>query len=464
MSLWPQPLLDTIAARGAGPVFEQGDRTVSGTEMTALIRRVAAGLRAAGVGPGDGVVVHLGVAPETFAAIVAAYTVGARVAGVRADQLGHVLATSGGLLIDSSRLAALLAAPDDGRPLAAAGRPDDLAQIVYTSGSTGVPKGCCRTYAAMTAAWDADPGRWSPATREMAGRLDRFLVFGSLSSLVMFKYAVLTLTAGGVLVAAEPPIYPEAVAKLRATAGVITVGKLHQLVRAQRAEPADLGSLRALMVSGSPLEPARLTDALEVLGPVLFNGYGQTEAGSIAMITPGELLASPELRSSVGRPTGVETSIRDGELYVRTPAQASFYWDDPAESAEVFVDGWVRTRDLASIGDDGYLRLLGRARDVIIVQAELFYAGPIERALAADPAVAEAYVVGRPDEESGEAIHAFVVPAPGRTPVVDALRRRVAEALGPKAVPATVTFIDAVPVAPSGKPDKKALVGPGAAG
>jgi acyl-CoA synthetase (AMP-forming)/AMP-acid ligase II len=213
------------------------------------------------------------------------------------------------------------------------------------------------------------------------------------------------------------------------------------------------------MVSGSPLEPAGLTDILEVLGPVLFNGYGQTEAGLIAMITPDELL-SPSLRSSVGRPpAGVLTSVRDGELFVRTPGQASFYWDDPAESAEVFVDGWVRTRDLASLGDDGYLRLLGRARDVIIVQAELVYAGPIERALAADPAVAEAYVVGRLDEDHGEAVHAFLVPAPGRTPSVDALRARVGAALGPKAVPATVTFIDAVPVGPSGKPDKKALSG-----
>jgi acyl-coenzyme A synthetase/AMP-(fatty) acid ligase len=458
MTMWPQPLLDTIAARGADPLVEHGDRIVSGAEMTTLIRRVAAGLRAAGVGPGDGVVLHLDVAPETFAAIVAAFTVGARVAGVRADQLRHVLTTSGGLLIDKSRLAALLATPDDGRPLVPAGRPGDPARIIYTSGSTGLPKGCCQTYEAMSRGWNAHPDRWPPATRDLAGRLGRFLVFGSLASQVMFEYAVLTLTAGGVLVAAEPPIYPEAVAKLRATAGVITVGKLHQLVRAQRSAPADLSSLRALVVSGSPLEPARLADALETLGPVLFNGYGQTEAGLIAMITPAEL-RSPPLRSSVGRPPpGVETSIRNGELYVRTPGQASFYFDDPAESAEVFLDGWVRTRDLASIGDDGYLRLLGRARDVIIVQAELLYAGPIERALAEDPAVAEAYVIGRPDEDNGEAVHAFIVPAPGRTPSPAALLARVSAALGPKAVPSTITFIDAVPIAPSGKPDKKSLL------
>ncbi|MEE3920870.1 hypothetical protein V2I01_29925 [Micromonospora sp. BRA006-A] len=104
-----------------------------------------------------------------------------------------------------------------------------------------------------------------------------------------------------------------------------------------------------------------------------------------------------------------ELSIRDGEgrpatereLFVRTPAQAASYWNDPAESAEVFVDGWVRTRDLARLDSDGYLHLLGRIRDVGIVQANLVYAGPIERILAADPTVAEAYVVGRPDDATG---------------------------------------------------------------
>jgi fatty-acyl-CoA synthase len=456
MDLWPQPLLDLISSRGAEPLFEQGDRVVSGNEMMSLIRRIAAGLRAAGVKPGDGVVLHLGIAPETFAAIVAAFAVGARVAGVRTDQLRHAMTTSGGLVVDDAALPFLLSFGDG--PVTACGRPDGIARIDYTSGSTGRPKGCCRTYAAVGAQEQTLPSRWSPGTRSFAERMSRFLIFGSLSAQVMFEYSVLAIASGGVLVAAEPPIYPQAVADLRATAGVITVGRLHQLVKAQRADPADLSSLQGLMVSGSPIEPARLADALDVLGPVLFNGYGQTEAGLIAIITPGELLGSASLLGSVGQPPpAVQTVVRDGELHVRTPWQASFYLDDPAGTAEVFVDGWVRTRDLASIGPDGYLRLRGRARDVIIVHAELVYAGPIERALACSPAVAEAYVVGRPDEDSGEAVHAFVVPAPGRTPSVASLRRLVSDRLGPKAVPATVTVIDAVPVAPSGKPDKDAL-------
>lgn len=458
--VWPQPVLDLLAAGGDRPVFEDGDRTVGAAGMLVLVRRVAAGLRGAGIGPGKGVALMLDVTPEAFAATIAAFAVGARVSGIRPGltdgQLAHLLSRDDAVLISDAELPALLSAPDE--PLAAAGRPADIARILYTSGSTGNPKGCAQTYAAMTAAWAPYPDRWPPAIRELAPRLGRYLVFGSLSSQVMLEYGILALAAGGTLVVAHPPAFPEALVRHRATASVITVGKLYRLVRDQRANPADLGGLRALLVSGSPLEPGRLREAVEVLGPVVFHGYGQTETGMIAMVTPGEMASSEAALASVGRPPSVvDVAVRDGELFVRTPAQAAGYWKDPAETAEVFVDGWVRTRDLADLGEDGYLRLLGRARDVIIVNANLVYAGPIERILASDPDVAEAYVVGRPDEETGEAIHAYVVPAAGRDPDAALLRKSVAERLGDAAVPRTITLIDEVPLAPSGKPDKRAL-------
>jgi fatty-acyl-CoA synthase len=459
-AVWPQAVLDLLAVGDDRPVFEHGDRIVTAAEMYGLIRRIAAGLRARGIGPGDGVALLLGVTPEAFAATIAAFAVGARVAGVRPgltdEQLAHLLSENESVLIRDERLPELLTAPDDGVPLVAAGRPADIARIIYTSGSTGNPKGCTQTYAAMTATWTAHPDRWPPAIRELAGRLQRYLVFGSLASQVMLEYGVLTLAAGGVLVVAHPPAFPDSFVRHRATASVITVGKLHQLIRDQRANPADLSSLRALMVSGSPLDPGRLREAIEVLGPVIFHGYGQTEAGLIAMVSPSEMIDSAAALASVGRPA-VEVDLRDGELYVRTPGQGCGYWADPRESAEVFVDGWVRTRDLATIGDDGYLRLLGRVRDVIIVNANLIYAGPIERTLAGNPEVAEAYVIGRPDEVSGEAIHAYVVPRAGAGPDPEVLRELVAGRLGAAAVPQTVTVIDKVPIAASGKPDKSAL-------
>ncbi len=462
--VWPQAVLDRLT--GDRPVFEHGSRIVRADEMSALIRRAAAALRGCGIGAGDGVALHLGVTPEAFAATIAAFAIGARVAGVRpgltGDQLQHLLRHNESVLIDDALLARLLAEQaDDGVPLVAAGRPADIARITYTSGSTGNPKGCAQTYAAMTAAWAPYPDRWPPAIRELAGRLQRYLVFGSLASQVMIEYGILTLTAGGVLVVADPrpPGFAGMIERHRATASVITVGKLYQLIRDQRAHPADLSSLGALMVSGSPLDPGRLREAMEVLGPVIFHGYGQTETGMIAMVTPAEMAGSAAALASVGRPpAAVEVQIRDGEVYVRTAGQANSYWREPAETAEVFVDGWVRTRDLGSFDDHGYLRLAGRARDVIIVNANLVYAGPIERALAGHPDIAEAYVVGRTDERTGEAVHAFVVLRADRRPAIDELRAAVAQTLGAEAVPQTVTVIENIPIAPSGKPDKRALM------
>ncbi|MEU6024193.1 fatty acid--CoA ligase family protein [Micromonospora sp. NPDC047134] len=469
VDLWPQPVLDLLAVGDDRPVFEDGDRTVTAAQMHRLVRRIAAGLRAAGAGPGVGVALRLGVTAEAFAATIAAFAVGARVSGIRPDLTpAHRSGQTGenALLVDDARVATLARTPDDGDPLIAAGHPHEIARIVWTSGSTGNPKGCAQTYAAMSAAWAPYPDRWPPPIADLAPRLARYLVIGSLSSQVMLEYAILTLAAGGTLVAARPPGFPGMIARYRATASVITVGKLYQLVHDQRTDPVDLSSLRALVVSGSPLAPGRLAEALEVLGPVIFHGYGQTETGMITMVTPTEMLASPAALASVGRPPPVtELSIRDpdgqpaaeGELFVRTPAQATAYWTDPVETAEVFVDGWVRTRDLARLDSDGYLHLLGRTREVIIVQANLVYAGPIERVLAADPTVAEAYVVGRPDDATGEAVHAYVVPAAGHTPDAGRLRALVAAALGEPSAPQTIQSIDRVPLGPSGKPDKRAL-------
>ncbi|GAA3246651.1 class I adenylate-forming enzyme family protein [Nonomuraea helvata] len=476
---YPRSVLDLLVAAGNRPVFEHGPRTVTGAQMLGIVRRIAAGLRAAAIGPGDGLAMMLGVTSEAFAATIAGYVVGARVVGVRPGlsdgQLRHVLHQDIAAVVTDAAtrpehaprtltVSELTAAPDEVGQLRLSGRPEDVARLVYTSGSTGTPKACAQTYAAMNAAWTARPATWPPAIRELASRLQRYLVFGSLSSQVMMEYGVLTLAAGGTMVVADSPTFPDAITRHRASASVITVPRLYKLVAAQRSAPADLSSLRALMVSGSPLEASRLREARDVLGPVVFQGYGQTETGTISMATPSDIPPSvgfpPDIidiviRDADGRP--VPPGV-DGELYVRTPAQAIGYWAEPAETAEVFIDGWVRTRDLGHFDDDGRLYLAGRTRDVIIVNANLHYAGPIERVLATSPDVAEAYVIGAPDEDTGEAVHAFVVPAPNRAPDLDSLRTLVSERLGAACVPATVTIIDEAPLAPNGKPDKRLLI------
>jgi fatty-acyl-CoA synthase len=445
---FPRAVLDVLATAADRPVFEHGTRVVTGTELLDLVARIATGLRAAGLGPGDGVALLQGVDPEAFATILAAHVVGARVVGVRPGltdaQVEHLLGLDIKLVVrDVDEL--VKASPE---PLRCTGNPGDVARLIHTSGSTGAPKACAQTYAAMTNAWTARPDAWPPAIRELATRLDRYLVFGSLSSQVMFEYAILTLTAGGTIVVAGDPA--DAITRHKATARVITVPGLAKLVAGQRRSPADLSTLRALLVSGSPLTAERHREALDVLGPVLFHGYGQTETGMISMATPSD----PP--GTVGRPP-VDVEIRDGELFVRTPGQAGAYWANPEESAEVFVDGWVRTRDLGHFDADGHLHLTGRARDVVIVNANLHYIGPIEHVIAEHPDVAEAYVVAVPDDETGEAVHAFVVPRGDRVPELAEVQRLVTERLGAACAPVRLTAISEPPVAPSGKPDKRQL-------
>ncbi|MGM1059241.1 class I adenylate-forming enzyme family protein [Saccharothrix sp. Mg75] len=475
---FPRAVLDALAAGADRPVFEHGDRAVTGGELLDLVARVAAGLRARDVGPGDGVALLLGVTPEAFAVILAAHAVGARVVGVRPgltdEQVRHLLGLDiAAAVTDSGARYAprtltvdeLCAARADDGPLRLGGRPADVARLIHTSGSTGTPKACAQTYAAMTAAWTARPAAWPPAIRELASRLDRHLVFGTLSSQVMFEYAVLTVTAGGTVVVADRPVLPDAITRHRASSSVITVPRLTGLVAAQRRAPADLSTVRALMVSGSPLTPDRHREALDVLGPVVFHGYGQSETGTIAMATPDDepgSVGTPAVEVEVRAPDGsVLPAGVDGELFVRAPAQAGAYWADPEQSAEVFVDGWVRTRDLGRLDARGRLHLTGRTRDVVIVNANLHYAGPIERVVAEHPDVAEAYVVAVPDEGTGEAVHAFVVPTAGRTPDLDSLRALVTARLGAACAPARLTVIAEPPVAPSGKPDKRLLLSSG---
>jgi fatty-acyl-CoA synthase len=230
--------------------------------------------------------------------------------------------------------------------------------------------------------------------------------------------------------------------------------RLHQVLRSQ----ADLSSLRAVVLGGSPASPGLLRAATEQLGPIVWQGYGQGEAGVIAMLTPEDIVAGHD--DSVGRPLPtVEVAVHAGEICIRSPHMMVGYWNDPAQTREVIRDGWLHTRDLGYLDSAGLLHLTGRARDVIMVNAEVCYAGAIEQVLAGHPRVAQAYVVGAPDPETGEAIHAFVVPASDRAPDPEALRALVQERLSANSVPKTVEVIREVPLNASGKPDKKALLG-----
>ncbi|MFE7118825.1 class I adenylate-forming enzyme family protein [Streptomyces sp. NPDC057654] len=499
-SPFPQPLIDAFRARPDAPAFEYRSRPVARGEVLELIARCAHALRAEGLGPGRPVTLATGVTPEAFALRIAAHLLGCRVTGLppglTAHQLAHVLTDAAAVLVTdesteglqlppaAEKMTRLRLGPDLLKPgsetiapdgLTALGRPDDIALINLTSGSTGRPKGCAQTYRSLTRNWAWQPARWTARTADLAAGYSRYLLFGTLTSAVIFEHLGLSLLGGGTAVIPAPPLeFPRVFEEHRITACLLTVPRLHHILDALRTEPVDTSSLRALLVAGSPLAPHRLAEAVDRLGAAVHHAYGQTETGMLTLLTPGELAALPReellTRTTVGRPLDtVELSVRDpegrpqaagetGEIWARTESAMTGYWQDEEQTREVLRDGWVRTRDLGRLDEDGLLRLTGRSRDVIIVNAVLHYAGAIEQCLAGHPDVDQAYVAGAPDERTGEAAYAFVVPVAGRTPDLAALRARVAAELGEASVPAAVTVVREAPLTPGGKPDKRALL------
>jgi fatty-acyl-CoA synthase len=497
--LFPQPLLDELRDDPDRPALEHGSRVVMRGELLAMVASLVGRLREVGLGPGSGVALHTAITPEAFAANIAVHALGCRAVGIRPGwdrpQIGRVLARGIDALIgDPSRLTPdlvadpgpaavlslgacpgavdLLERVSDGGPITVEARPDDIARVNFTSGSTGQPKACGRTY--RTYSLDFRPDRWAPDLTRLVSRFERFLVHHSLAVPVMLTFAGRCLTLGGTTVLAtdhDEPLLPDAIERHRISGIVMISPLLHQMLERLRDDPVDLGSLRALVVTGSPASPGLLATAMERLGPVVWQGYGQAESGMISLLTPDDIAEHRHAAlASVGRPLPeVEISVRSpddgpvrpgetGEICVRSPHLMAGYWAEPELTREVIKDGWLHTRDLGCLDDHGFLRLTGRSRDVILVNGEVCYAGAIEQTLARHPDVDQAYVVGVPNERTGEAVHAFIVPAGEAAPDPDALRSLVRAVLTPGHVPQGITTLHDVPRAASGKPDKDTLV------
>jgi acyl-CoA synthetase (AMP-forming)/AMP-acid ligase II len=239
--------------------------------------------------------------------------------------------------------------------------------------------------------------------------------------------------------------------------------------------------LRAIAYGGSVIAESTLRRAIDVFGCDFYQGFGQTESSAgLTYLTEldhrAALAGRPELLQSCGQPLpGTEIRIVDeegnalpagqvGEIVARGPQVMVGYWNRPEETATTLRDGWLWTGDAGSLDDEGYLSIRDRLRDMVVTGGENVYPGEVENALLAHPAVAEAAVIGVPDDTWGEAVHAIVVLRPDATASDDELRGHCKERLAGFKVPRSLEFTDVLPRNASGKVRKHLLREPHWAG
>lgn len=468
---------------GQPAVVIPGGERLSFADLAARAARVAGALRAAGLGPGDRLA-YLGREDAAYWELLyGAARLGAVLVPVNARlapaEIAHILADSAARLVfldpdraadpgGAVRLGAEYAAwRDAAEPLAeAAPATGDtpLAQL-YTSGTTGLPKGVvlghrsCFAIAEALAGAGLDWIDWREGDVALVG-IPGFHVGG-------LWYATQALNAGATIVSL--PAYSAAAARAAIAAeGVSCAIFVPAMLRSLLAEPgvtaAEFSRLRKVVYGGAPISPGLLEQSARVLGCEFAQIYGLTETGNTAICLPPaeHRPGSPRLLAA-GRPypgIGVRITGEDGrelpvgetgEVWLRTPAAMLEYWGLPEATAETLVDGWVRTGDAGALDADGFLFIRDRVKDLILVGGENVFPAEVELALLRHPEVRDAAVIGVPDERSGEAVLAHLVLGPGAAATTRDIALFLREHLADFKRPSRFRVLAEIPRNPSGK-------------
>ena len=456
---------------------------------------MARGLAGIGLRPGDRVGIHLD--PAAALRWLVSYTAVHRAGGVAVPmnpklapaEVRHVLTHSGATAVvaDGERVAGDLATaggsltalidagtePSTSRgggvpvvswaevtsgatdPMQVARTEDDLADILYTSGTTGRPKGVAIRHSNASMIGDVPPS-WSGG--------------GWLHASPMFTFAgiafVYTPMKLGLRVIYQPKFdaarWLAVVQAERPVAAFLVPAMAHLLLDHPDFSQTDLSSIAICSVGSAPLAPfvverlqERMPDAM------VSNNYGMTEAGSAYCIMPkGEAVKRPGSVGAIAPPAAVQIVGADdkplmpgevGEVRMHLPGKQREYFGDPEATAETWKDGWLVTGDLGRLDDDGYLYIVGRSKDVIIRGGNNIHAADVEHVLVQHADVAEVAVVGAAHPVLGEDVVAFVVLHPGADVDGDSLRHFALTHLAEYKVPRRYHFIDTLPRNATGK-------------
>jgi len=352
---------------------------------------------------------------------------------------------------------------------------DDVAVQLYTSGTTGRPKGVMLAHRNFTHGVSANREFALPWNQWEEG--DSAVQAMPVSHISGTGWGILTVHYGATchiqrqfdMDQTFDMIQHDGISKI-----FLVPAALQFLVRHPRAKQTDFSRIREMGYGASPIPLALLRESMDILGCGFVQFYGMTETtGTIVALPPEDHTpdGSPRMRAA-GKPLPwVEIRVVDldgnevprgqvGEIVTRSGANMVGYWNRPEETAKTIRDGWLYTGDAGYMDADGYVYIHDRVKDMIISGGENVYPAEVESALADHPAIAEAAVIGVPDERWGEAVKAVIVLRPGAALTQDELiewsRARIASFKAPK----SVDFVDVLPRNASGKLLKRELRAP----
>jgi acyl-CoA synthetase (AMP-forming)/AMP-acid ligase II len=352
--------------------------------------------------------------------------------------------------------------------------PDDTIALMPTGGTTGLPKGVMNTHRSF----QAFVAHFMMATPYATG-----LPIVNLAAAPMtHSSGVLSLPCtarGGTVVVVskpDPDLLLAAITKHKVTELFLPPTVIYRLLDIPNlASKVDFSSLRYFVYAAAPMSVEKLKQAIEVIGPVMMGGYGQTEApGSISFLAPEEHfrdgeLASNERLSSVGRPSPlIRVEIMNdaneilpagetGEICLRGDLLMKGYYKAQDKTAETIIDGWLHTGDVGHIDREGYLHITDRKKDMIISGGFNVYPSEVEQVIWSHPAVQDCAVIGVSDDKWGEAVKAVVELNAGQDVSADELIAMCKEKLGAIKTPKSVDFTGTLPRSPVGKVLKKEL-------
>ena len=361
-----------------------------------------------------------------------------------------------------------LAAGFEPRPLRAPDvAADDVPGLAYTGGTTGKPKGVMGSYRSGATMTQIQMTEWEWP------REPRFLMCTPLSHAGAAFFVPVLLLGGSLVVVPyfEPGLVLETIERERITATMAVPTMLYMLMDHPDFATRDLSSLETVYYGAAAMSPTRLREAIQKLGPIFFQYYGQAEGPMTLCVLRKDEHDIDDLDrlATCGRPVPwVHVRLLDddlnevpqgepGEICVRGPLVMRGYWNKPEQTAEALAGGWLHTGDIAREDEQGFYTIVDRKKDMIVSGGFNVFPREVEDVISAHPAVANVAVIGVPDDRWGEAVKAVVVLRPGASVEAGELIEAVKQAKGSIQAPKSVDFADEIPLSPLGKPDKKTL-------